>query len=102
MRKLRAIPNYRELRDKLKLQCDVEEKIFLLERKSFTRLKRKCSPRRIRRGRAAIEARNVSRKACPGPPLDSGFRWNDGSGDAKAAKKIPLSSPFGKGGKRGI
>jgi hypothetical protein len=33
---------------------------------------------------AAPEARNVSRK------------------DAKAAKKIPLSSPFGKGGKRGI
>jgi hypothetical protein len=37
-----------------------------------------------RSGRAATKARNVSRK------------------DAKAAKKIPLSSPFGKGGKRGI
>jgi hypothetical protein len=36
------------------------------------------------RGYAATKARNISRK------------------DAKAAKKIPLSSPFGKGGKRGI
>jgi hypothetical protein len=43
-------------------------------------------------GRAAIEARNFSRKACP----ESGRR------DAKAAKKIHLSSPFGKEGKRGI
>src|ERR671923_1932228 len=40
-------------------------------------------PRRSRKQKN----RNISRKACPGPPLDSGFRRNDGSGGAKAAKE---------------
>jgi hypothetical protein len=51
-------------------------------------------------GRAATKARNVSRKACPEP---FGYAQDKlRRKDAKAAKKIPLSSPFGKGGKRGI
>src|SRR5919108_3329417 len=50
-------------------------------------------PRRSRKQKN----RNISRKACPGPPLDSGFRRNDGSGGAKAAKERKCHRVEGEG-----
>src|SRR5919109_1108746 len=53
---------------------------FSKERTQVTKIFVGCAPRI---GQSGI----VSRKVCPGPPLDSGFRRNDGIRGRKGAKE---------------